>query len=115
MTFRLLILLSMLLSADAWAACPKSVAGPTMNWAGVVCEWRSGTDDFFNSDVQRCLKKLNSKDKIPSAPAEVCSLNAKYKTEICKSIATGDPTKSIRSCIQSLETIPREVSSGIGG
>lgn len=86
-----------------------------MNWAGVVCESRHETDDFFGPDVQHCLKALVKIDRIPSAPAEKCSLNIKYKTEICRSRVGYGRDKSISACVRSVESIPREVSHGIGG
>src|SRR3989442_721854 len=81
----------------ALAACPKPVAGPTMNWAGVVCEGRNETDDFFSPSVQGCLKSLVAKDRIPSAPAEVCSLNTKYKLDLCEGMVKLQAKKSTQA------------------
>jgi len=97
------------------AACDKGVAGPTMNWAGVLCESRAETDDFFSPEVQACLKALVAKDKIQSAPAESCRLNEQYKAQLCKSWVGYGVEKSQRACMESTENIPAEVENGIGG
>ncbi len=114
MYFRVLPIFFLIFAAEAAFACSKAVAGATINWAGVVCEWRAETDDLFDSKVQSCFKELIARDRVPSAPAENCPLNVKYKTEICKGIAHGNPTMSRRSCMRSVETVPREVSHGVG-
>ena len=86
-----------------------------MNWAGVLCELRHETDDLFSPDVQQCLNGLVKTDHIPSVPAADCSLNIKYKTEICRSRVRYGRDKSISACVQSAESIPRQVSHGAGG
>lgn len=99
----------------AHAACPSGAVGPTMNWAGAVCEWRHETDDVLSEAVQRCLNDLVKIDHIPSAPAEDCGLNTKYKTEICRSRVKHGRDRSMSECLKSVESIPPEVSRGIGG
>jgi hypothetical protein len=42
--------------ASVQAACPKHVAGPTMNWALEVCKKRMETDDVLNPAVVECKK-----------------------------------------------------------
>jgi hypothetical protein len=103
------------LTLPAQAACKANVAGPTVNWAVVVCELRHETDDFAHPGVQACLKTLVKRDAIPSAPAEICRLNAKYKTELCRFRAAAIKDMSVAACISSVDTVPKEVSQGIGG
>ena len=94
--------------------CSKNVAGPTINWAVAVCQMRNETDDILHPEVQDCLKKLIARDAIPNQPVAVCRVNTKYKTEICRARIAVARNLSISACIQSIETIPKEVSHGVG-
>jgi hypothetical protein len=85
-----------------------------MNWALVVCEWRSATDDPASPEVLGCQKRLISQDHIPPSPQANCQLNAKYKSELCRSLVKYGHYKSIQACVKSAESIPHEVSHGIG-
>jgi hypothetical protein len=102
-------------AANSEAKCPTGLAGPSMNWAGAVCEWRVGTDDFFSPSVQECLKQFVARDHLQSAPAEICKRNEQYKSELCKAWVEDGLEKSVASCMRSSANIPREVSHGIGG
>jgi hypothetical protein len=103
------------LTLSAQAACKENVAGPTVNWAVFVCGLRHETDDFAHPGVQACLKTLIKRDAVPSAPAEICRLNTKYKTELCRFRAEAVKDMPAATCIRSVETVPKEVSQGIGG
>ena len=97
------------------AGCAASIAGPTMNWAGSLCEWRAETDDTFSPAVQVCLKRLAARDHIRDAPAEMCTLNRRYKTDICRTQVKQGLEKSVPACLRSVQNIPTEVRNGIGG
>ncbi|MFL6626102.1 MAG: hypothetical protein ACJ8G1_06625 [Vitreoscilla sp.] len=87
------------------------VAGPTMNWAQSICEWRIGTD-VLDDNVSACVKTLAKRDHIRPAPAEMCSVNRRYKTELCRAWIKDGTEKSLRVCLGSTESIPEEVSAG---
>lgn len=86
-----------------------------MNWALVVCEWQNGTDDPLQASVLECQESLIERDKIPQAPQVNCQLNIKYKTEHCRQRAKYNRDETVEACVKSVESIPREVSYGIGG
>jgi len=102
-------------NTPAHTACRENVAGPTLNWAGMVCELRNETDDFENPNVQACLRKLITQDAIPKGQPEICSLNVKYKTEICRNRVALKKDISVSACVRSVKTIPNQISQGIGG
>jgi hypothetical protein len=97
------------------AACEKAVAGDTIRWAALVCELRNETDDLEAAQVQTCLNALIVKDKIPTSPAEICSLNKKYKLELCKNAVKYGSEKSAQACVRSKVNIRKEVMNGFGG
>ncbi|MEJ1936923.1 hypothetical protein WDZ92_42570 [Nostoc sp. NIES-2111] len=99
----------------AQAACPPEHAGSTMNWALEVCKHRSATDDALSPAVVACQKQLIAKDRIPPSPQQNCPLNAKYKASVCKALVQHGRYASHQACMQSVESIPRGVSQGIGG
>lgn len=93
------------------ASCPAGVAGPTMNWAQTVCEWRAGTD-VLDENVSACMTLLKKQDRIGPSPAEICSVNQRYKTELCRGWVKDGTEKSLPVCLGSTENIPHEVSAG---
>ena len=93
------------------ASCPAGVAGPTMNWAAYICEMRVGTD-VLDETVSACMTTVAKRDHVPSAPAEMCSVNRRYKTELCRERVADGIEKSLRVCLRSTESIPPEVSAG---
>lgn len=93
------------------AACPPGVAGPTMSWAQTVCEWRAGTD-VLDEKVSACMTVLAKRDHVPPAPAQMCSVNRSYKTEICRDWVKDGTEKSLSACLGSTDNIPHEVSTG---
>lgn len=97
------------------AGCPKATAGATMNWAGVVCESRAETDDFFSPAVQACLKRLVDDDHIQPSPSENCRLNKKLKGQLCTTWIKLGAEKTMQACMKSSTNVPREVSAGVGG
>jgi hypothetical protein len=102
-------------SSSTTAACSSNVAGPTINWAVAVCQMRNETDDILHPEVQACVNKFIARNAIPNVPTEVCRLNTKYKAEICRDRIAAARNMSVRACTQSIETIPRVVSHGVGG
>ena len=100
-----------LFSQGSEALCPAGVDGPTMNWAQSVCEWRVGTD-VLDENVSACMTVLAKRDHIPPSPAEVCSVNRRYKTELCRGWIKDGTEKSLPRCLGSTESIPHGVSAG---
>ena len=82
-----------------------------MNWAQSICDWRIGTD-VLDENVSACMTTLAKRDRIQPAPAEMCSVNRRYKTELCRAWVRDGTEKSLRVCLGSTESIPREVSAG---
>jgi len=98
----------------AQAACAPHVAGPTVNWAVAVCQSRISTDDFAHPDVQKCLQRLIRDDALKGKNRELCSVNTKYKEEICRAYLAEPRGMTIQVCVKSTETIPKSVSQGVG-
>jgi hypothetical protein len=82
-----------------------------MNWAQSVCEWRVGTD-ILDEAVSACMTSLAKRDHIQPAPAEMCSVNRRYKAELCKAWVKDGVEKSLDVCLGSTESIPHGVSAG---
>lgn len=97
------------------ANCPKAIAGPTMNWVGSVCEARVETDDFINPDVQACIKGLATQHHVKGDPYEDCPTNKRLKAELCAYWVKLGAEKNLEACVKSPNTVPREVSEGVGG
>jgi hypothetical protein len=97
------------------AACEAPVAGLTIRWAAAVCGARNETDDYDAPHVTACTNALLLSNKMTSSRLEVCSLNKKYKLELCKNAAKFGAEESVQVCMRSNASIPRVVSNGIGG
>lgn len=93
------------------ASCAASVAGPTLNWAQSVCEWRVGTD-ALDENVRACMATHVKRDHIPPSPAEVCRINRRYKTELCRGWVKNGIDRSLSACVASEANVPDEVSAG---
>jgi hypothetical protein len=101
------------LQANA-ASCPAAMAGPTMNRVNSVCEAHVETDDFGNPQVQACVRRLTADDHVKGAPYENCRVNKKLKTELCATRIKLGSEKNLQACVSSPDTVPRQVSAGLG-
>ena len=106
-------LLGCCLQAQA-GGCPAAIAGPTMNWVVSVCEARVETDDFASPDVQACVKQLAAENHVKGDPYESCRVNRKLKTELCGAWVKQGAEKHLRACVTSSDTVPEDVSQGLG-
>jgi hypothetical protein len=97
------------------AGCPTAIAGPTMNWVVSVCEARVETDDFANPAVQACVKQLSAENHVKGDPYENCHVNRKLKAELCSAWVKLGLEKNLQACVKSSETVPKDVSQGLGG
>lgn len=96
------------------AGCPKAIAGPTMNWVNSVCEARVETDDFVNPQVQACVRRLAAENHVKGDLFENCGVNKRMKAELCASWVKLGAEKNLSACIASTDTVPKEVSEGLG-
>jgi hypothetical protein len=92
--------------------CEPGLRGATINWAGVACKIRVETDDFWNEDVQACLRTELRKYGLRGAPREVCRLNRVYKAEMCLIGGHRIGEAAFAACLRSPRTIPLSVSEG---
>lgn len=75
---------------------------------------RTGTDDFENPVVQKCISRILKKDKISLGTEPACKLSAKYKTKFCEQLVKVGYEKSVSVCFQSVENLPNVVINGGG-
>ena len=94
--------------------CPAAIAGPTMNWVVSVCEARVETDDFGNPEVQACVKRVADENHVQGEPYESCPVNRKLKIELCGVWVKLGAEKDLRACVKSSDTVPKDVSQGLG-
>jgi hypothetical protein len=95
--------------------CSVGTRGDTFQWAIALCEVRSGTDDYESPEVQACLRRLASHDKINPKSGINCKLNVRYKKDWCKPFVDMGKQPTIDACVRSEQAVPGNVRNGFVG
>ncbi len=122
MTFRIPILLMLLVLFAPWPIahsqvtgrvpcqyeenCDCDVPGITLRWKAAYCMALSETDDFEHEGVQQCLA---GRDTEAVRKLRVCQQNAHWKTMLCGVVRD---KQDIEACIRDRTFIPSIVARG---
>jgi len=58
------------------------------------------------------MTTLVKRDRVPPSPAEMCQINRRYKTELCRGWIKDGIERSLSACVASEANVPHEVSGG---
>ena len=88
--------------------CQCAAPGITIRWKAAHCLFRVETDDFFHSDVQKCM---DERDPPALKKMDACARNAYWKASVCRSLYKD--AKEAQTCIDDRTYVPRAVEEGV--